>query len=86
MLAAVESAKFHETAGPGDLLEYEARIESTLPDAAKVAITAAKAGRRVAKASLTFVMRAIDQERIHEQRRYVYGLWTRDLEDCPPLP
>ena len=39
--------------------------------------------KRVARAQLTFVMKAIDSERVHEQRRYVYRLWTRDL--TPPV-
>ena len=35
--------------------------------------------------SLTFVMKEIDSERVHEQRRYLYGLWTRDLEPKPVI-
>ena len=31
----------------------------------------------------TFVLRAIDSPRIHQQRRDVYALWTRDFS--PPL-
>jgi len=36
-----------------------------------------------ARGTLTFVLRAIESDRIHEQRRYVYGLWTKEFS--PPL-
>jgi len=37
----------------------------------------------VSRGTLTFVLKAIESARIHEQRRYVYRLWTRDFS--PPL-
>ena len=39
--------------------------------------------KEVARGTLTFVLRPINSERVHEQRRYVYALWTRDFS--PPL-
>jgi hypothetical protein len=36
-------------------------------------------GKRVARATLTFVLKEIPSERVNEQRRYIYSLWTRDL-------
>jgi hypothetical protein len=30
-------------------------------------------------------MKEIPSERVHEQRRYVYGLWTRDLKPPPRI-
>ena len=40
-------------------------------------------GEEAARGTLTFVLRSIDSPRVHEQRRYVYGLWTRGFS--PPL-
>ncbi len=85
LLAQVRDARFYETTGPGDRLEFEARIESRLETAAQVAIEVAVDGKRVARAGLTFVMKAIDSERVHEQRRYLYKLWTRDLPMSVPI-
>ena len=38
------------------------------------------AGKRIARAELTFVMREVDSEKVHEQRREIYRIWTRNLE------
>ena len=85
LLVMVESAKFHDTAGPGDLLEFEAVLDSKLPEAAKVKVEVSCEGRRVARARLTFVMKEILSEAVHEQRRGLYRLWTRTLESPPPI-
>ena len=39
--------------------------------------------RQAARGTLTFVMRSIDSPRVHEQRRWIYALWTREMS--PPL-
>ncbi|HEX5269689.1 MAG TPA: hypothetical protein VFW33_04335 [Gemmataceae bacterium] len=36
--------------------------------------------KRVARASLAFVMKTVESQRVHEQRRYIYELWTRELK------
>ena len=79
----VDQAKFHEPAGPGDTLEVTVTLDSTLAGAAQVAADVRVGPRRVARATLTFVLRSIDSERVHEQRRALYRLWTRTLE--PPI-
>ena len=40
---------------------------------------------RVVRAGLLFALRAIDSERVHAQRRYLYGLWTRALDPRPEI-
>ena len=86
LLTQIELAKFHEAAGPGDRIEIEVRLDSVLGSAAQVTAAATVGDRRIARAALTFVMRQIDSQRVHEQRNYVYRLWTRDLKPPPTFP
>jgi 3-hydroxymyristoyl/3-hydroxydecanoyl-(acyl carrier protein) dehydratase len=83
VLVQVDQARFHEPAGPGDTLEVTVTLDSTLAGAAQVAAEVRAGQRRIARATLTFVLRSIDSERVHEQRRALYRVWTRTLE--PPI-
>ena len=83
LLVQVQRAKFYDPVGPGDTLIVETRIESTRESAAQVAFDGRVADKMVARGTLTFVLRAIDSPRVHEQRRHVYALWTREFS--PPL-
>jgi len=83
LLVQIERAKFHEPVGPGDRLEIAVTIESTRETSAQVSFEATIEGKHAARGVLTFVLRSVDSPRIHEQRRYVYGLWTRHF--MPPL-
>ena len=83
LMVQIEDARFYETAGPGDTLALTARLESRLETAAQVSVEVHVGEKRVARARLTFVMKAIDSEKVHEQRRSVYRLWTRSLK--PPV-
>ena len=83
LLVQIERAKFHEPVGPGDRLEIEVAITSTRETSAQVSFDATVDGKQAARGVLTFVLRGIDSARVHEQRRYVYSLSTREL--TPPL-
>lgn len=83
LLVQVQQAKFYETSGPGDQLEIVVTIDSLLDAAAQVQAKVSVGEKRVARAGLTFVMKPIDSDRIHEQRKYIYTLWTRDLKTRP---
>jgi 3-hydroxyacyl-[acyl-carrier-protein] dehydratase len=85
LLVQVEKAKFHETAGPGDLLDFHAEIDSRLEDAATVRVAVRRDGHKVARARLTFMMKAIESDALHEQRRSLYRLWTQRLPSPPPI-
>jgi len=85
LLAQIQQAKFHEMAGPGDLLELEVALESSLEGAAQVTGEARVGEKRIVRALLTFVMKEIPSQRVHDQRRYVYGLWTKDLKPPPRI-
>jgi 3-hydroxyacyl-[acyl-carrier-protein] dehydratase len=43
-------------------------------------------GERKVNARLDFVLKDIDSDRLHEQRRYIYQLWTKDLKSPPLIP
>jgi 3-hydroxyacyl-[acyl-carrier-protein] dehydratase len=83
ILAQVDQARFHEPAGPGDCLDVTVTLESRLAGAARLAAEVRVGERRIARATLTFVLRSVDSERVHEQRRALYRLWTRTLD--PPI-
>ena len=59
---------------------------ASLDGAARVRGEVRSGGRRVARLTLMFVMRVVESARVHEQRRYLYQLWTRGLRPAPPIP
>ena len=80
LLVQIEQAKFHDTSGPGDQLDIVVTVDSIRDAAAQVTAHVTAGDKRIARASLTFFLKTIDSERIHEQRRYIYKLWTKDLK------
>lgn len=83
VLAQIQRAKFHQPVGPGDRMEIVATITGMRESSAQVDFEAKVDGREAARGTLTFVMRSIDSPRVHEQRRRIYALWTREMS--PPL-
>jgi 3-hydroxyacyl-[acyl-carrier-protein] dehydratase len=83
VLVQIQRAKFYDPIGPGDTLAIEVNVESTRESSAQIGFEGSVGGKVAARGMLTFVLRAIDSPRLHEQRRYVYRLWTRDFS--PPL-
>lgn len=83
VLAQIQRAKFHQPVGPGDRMEIVATITGMRESSAQVDFEAQVDGREAARGTLTFVMRSIDSPRVHEQRRWIYALWTREMS--PPL-
>ena len=86
LLVQIRNAKFHATAGPGDQLEMTVGLDSVLSTSARVSVQVTVDGNRIAAAQLTFSLQEIDSERVHEQRRYIYRLWTRRLTLSHPIP
>ena len=83
LLVQIQRAKFYEPVGPGERLDIEVTLASSRETSAQVDFQATVDGKNAARGTLTFVLRSIDSPRIHEQRRQVYALWTRDFS--PPL-
>lgn len=83
LLVKIDEAKFHSMAEPGDCLTLEARLGDRMDDAAKTTVRASVGTRKVATASLTFALREMPIAAIHEQRRTIYRVWTRN---CPNMP
>ena len=67
-------------------IEISAKLGSALDAAAQVECEATVRGTRIGRAQLTFMLKAIDSERVHEQRRYLYRLWTKHLVTSVRLP
>ncbi len=83
ILVQIDRAKFYEAAGPGDCLDLTVTLDGRRETAAQVTAEVRVAARRIARADLTFVLKVVDSERVHEQRRRLYRLWTRDIH--PPI-
>ncbi|MEE9466349.1 MAG: 3-hydroxyacyl-ACP dehydratase FabZ family protein [Candidatus Neomarinimicrobiota bacterium] len=83
LLMKIDVAKFHQSCGPGDQLDISVSIDSMLDTAAKIKAEVLNGDQRAVTTTMTFAMKKIDSERIHEQRKYIYKLWTKDLQ--PPL-
>jgi 3-hydroxyacyl-[acyl-carrier-protein] dehydratase len=85
VMVQIQQAKFYEPCGPGDRLDIEVELASRLESAAQVRADVRVGDRRAARAEMTFVMRRIESERVHEQRRALYRMWTRGIEPPPPI-
>ncbi|MDA8115796.1 MAG: beta-hydroxyacyl-ACP dehydratase [Actinomycetota bacterium] len=85
LLAQVDQVKFHRIAEPGDQLLIRAELGPTIEDAAKVHGHVQCGSERVAQGTLTFIMKELDLEAIHQQRRMCYRIWTRHLALQTPI-
>jgi len=86
VLVQIDRVKLHRPSEPGDCIELTAELGDSLEGAAKVLVEAQVRGERVMRGTLTFVLRHVDSELVHEQRRYLYRLWTRGLTTPVPIP
>lgn len=85
LLGQIELAKFHQRVGPGSTLEITTTIAQLRDPSVQVVVEANVADNVAARAKLTFLLQAIDSERVHQQRRYIYELWTRSLNLSTPI-
>lgn len=86
LLAGITSAKFSRPAEPGDSIELIVKAGASMDAAAQIDAEAKVGGDRIARAQLTFMLKEVESERVHEQRRYLYRLWTRKLETKVRIP
>jgi acyl dehydratase len=77
--------RFHAPVWAGDSLDLRVRLAQRLDAAARVDAEAWVGGEKVAQAQLTFMLRVLDSEAVHAQRRALYQLWTRALDPRPEL-
>lgn len=85
LLVQVNQAKFHRPAEPGDQLLLEAEMDNAGDDAARIKATITCAGEKVARIHLTFVLKEVPHPMIHEQRRSLYRIWTKNLAGIPEI-
>ena len=86
LLVQIDRAKFRRPAQPGDTVEIVARLASSLESAAQIEVEATIAGESAMRGKLTFMLKEVPSALVHEQRRYLYRLWTRDLEGKVDIP
>jgi len=85
LLVKIDEAKFHNLAEPGDCIELEARLGEQMDDAAKTTVRAAVGNRKIATATLTFVLKDVPIAAIHQQRKSLYKIWTRNCQNMPEI-
>ena len=85
MMVQVDQAKFHHPTEPGDQLLLNAEIDSLMADAARVMVKVSCSGNKVARVLITFVLKDVPWEKIHEQRRGLYRIWTKSIKECPEI-
>lgn len=83
VLVQIDKTKFYKPAQPGDAIALVAELSQSLDGAARMHIGADVRGERAMRGTLTFMLQTVDSERVQEQRRYLYRLWTRELEGVP---
>jgi 3-hydroxyacyl-[acyl-carrier-protein] dehydratase len=86
ILVQIDKAKLQGPAVPGDRVVLDATLASRLETAAQIAIEARVEERQIARGTLTFMLQKVESERVHEQRRRLYRVWTRDLDPDLVLP
>ena len=85
MMVQVDQAKFHQPTEPGDQLLLNAEIDTLMDDAARVMVKVTCSGNKVARVLITFVLKDVPWEKIHEQRRSLYRIWTKSIKECPEI-
>jgi 3-hydroxyacyl-[acyl-carrier-protein] dehydratase len=80
LLVQIDRTKFHSACGPGDRLVLTVELSQRLESAFRVTFSGQVEDERIARGQLTFVMRDVESERVHAQRRDLYRLWLRDLD------
>ncbi len=85
LLVKIDEAKFYSMAEPGDCLVLDATLEEQMEDAVKTKILVMCGTKKVATAALTFVLKDIPIPEIHEQRRTLYRVWTRNCQNIPEI-
>jgi 3-hydroxyacyl-[acyl-carrier-protein] dehydratase len=83
ILVQIDKMKFHAMSGPGDSLEYSAKIEFLRDDAAQVSVEASCGGEKRAAGKIMFTLMPIDSPNVTAQRLSVYKIWTRQLSNPP---
>lgn len=84
VLVQIDKTKFYKPAQPGDAIALVAELSQTLDGAARMQVGADVRGERAMRGTLTFMLQAVASDRVQEQRRYLYRLWTRELEEDVP--
>ena len=86
LLAQVDKVKFIEPCHPGECLTLQAELVSLNKDAARITIDAGVAQQRKAQGTLSMVLHTNNTDKLHNHRRDLYRIWTRELANCPTIP
>ncbi|MDH4129793.1 MAG: beta-hydroxyacyl-ACP dehydratase [Spirochaetota bacterium] len=85
LLVQINKAKFHRFAEPGDKIILSAELIDLSISSAHCKVLLEVEKEKVASMMLTLVSRNIQSESIHDQRRRIYEVWTRNLNPKPDI-
>ena len=85
VLVQIDRTKLFKPAQPGDAISLFAELTQSMDAAAKLTVGADVRGERAMRGSLTFMLQTVDSDRVQAQRRYLYRLWTRELDTEVPF-
>ncbi len=85
LLVQIDRTKFYKPAQPGDSVALFAELTQSMDGAAKMKVGADIGGKKSMRGTLTFMLRHVASDRVQAQRRYLYKLWTRELDQEVPL-
>ena len=85
ILAQINNAKFNHFVEPGDRIILKAELMDAADSSARARVHLTVEGKKVASMTLTLVSRQILSQSVHQQRKQLYKLWTRDLKDIPEI-
>ena len=85
MMVQVDQTKFYKPSKPGDQLLLAAQVDNLMDDAGRVTVKITCCEIKIARVQITFVLKKIKWDKIHEQRRSLYRIWTTDIQDFPEI-
>lgn len=86
LLVQIDRVKLARACEPGDSVELGASIRRAIDGACQLDVEAHVRGELAMRGMLTFMLRTIDEPKIHAQRRELYRIWTRGLATPVHIP
>ncbi|MCB9688321.1 MAG: 3-hydroxyacyl-[acyl-carrier-protein] dehydratase FabZ [Alphaproteobacteria bacterium] len=79
LLVGADRVRFRKAAEPGDVVALHAVPDRDADGAVRARVEATIGEARAFEATLTFLLRTVDEPELHERRRALYRTWTRGL-------
>lgn len=85
VLSTVEKMKFKKPTGPGEVLEYRAKIDSVIDEVAMISVEARVGDEVRVQGRVMMTLLEVASNALTAQRLQIYHIWCRELSSCPVL-